>query len=166
MVAILRKGNRLQLKACAGKTRKRDEWTDTVRHIVNALLVREGNILLARRSPHRDTYAGLWSFPGGHQEPGETLTDALVREVHEEVGVTPTDFMFLRAISDPNTAEGDPTTYHMYAVTAWDGGEPTLAGDERDEHTELRWFTPEQASALLDLALQEHRQLVDALRGR
>jgi 8-oxo-dGTP diphosphatase len=119
-------------------------------------------VLLARRSPHRSTYAGLWSFPGGHVEPGETLVEALVREVREEVDVTPTAFTFLRVINDPNTAEDDPPTYHMYAVTAWEGDETMLVGNE---HTELAWLTSEQASALPDLALQEHRPLlVDALR--
>jgi 8-oxo-dGTP diphosphatase len=134
-----------------------------VRHIVNALLIRDGNVLLARRSPHRAAYAGLWSFPGGHQEPNETLTEALVREVQEEMGVTPTDFAFLRLINDPNTAEDDAATYHMYAVTAWEGGEPALVSDE---HTELRWLSAEQVSALTDFAIPEYRPLlVDALRG-
>jgi hypothetical protein len=45
----------------------------------------------------------------------------------------------------------------MYAVTAWDGGEPTLLGDE---HTELRWFTLDAATVLPDLALEEYRPLI------
>lgn len=51
-----------------------------MRNIVNALFVRDGAVLLARRSPHRSTYAGLWSFPGGHVEPGEMLIEALALE--------------------------------------------------------------------------------------
>jgi 8-oxo-dGTP diphosphatase len=66
-----------------------------MRDIVNALLVRDGGVLLTRRSQHRAAYGGLWSFPGGHVEPGETLTEALVREVQEEVGLTPTRFSFV-----------------------------------------------------------------------
>ena len=127
-----------------------------MREIVNALFFQNGKVLLARRSPHRSTYADLWSFPGGHQEPGETLTEALIREVREEVGVTPTAFAFLRLISDPNTADGDSATYYMYAVTAWDGGEPTLIGDEP---TELRWFKVDAAVHLSDLALDEYRSV-------
>src|SRR5262249_27719185 len=92
---------------------------------------------LARRSPHRRAYGGLWSFPGGHQEPGETLAEALVREVREEIGVIPTRFAFLVSLADPNASEGDPATYHMYSITAWTGGEPVLVGDE---HSEIRWF--------------------------
>ena len=127
-----------------------------MRNIVNALFVREGLVLLARRSPHRAAYAGLWSFPGGHQEPGETLIEALVREVQEEVGVTPTTCEFIGTISDPNTPETDPATYHMYRITAWEGGEPILLGNE---HTELQWFAVVAASALPDLALEEYRPL-------
>jgi 8-oxo-dGTP diphosphatase len=105
-----------------------------VRHVVNALFIRDGRVLLARRSSHRAAYPSLWSFPGGHQEPDETLTEALVREVKEEVGVTPTTFAFLRSINDPNTADDDPAIYHMFAVTGWEGDKPALVGDE---HTEL-----------------------------
>lgn len=43
-------------------------------------------VLLARRSPHRAAYPSRWSFPGGHVEHHETLTDALIRELREEVG--------------------------------------------------------------------------------
>jgi ADP-ribose pyrophosphatase YjhB (NUDIX family) len=127
-----------------------------VRHIVNALLVRNGDVLLARCSSHRSAYPGLWSFPGGHQEQRESLAEALVREVLEEVAVTPTSFALLGTIADPNTSETDPATYHMYVVTAWDGGEPVLSGDE---HSELRWLAPATASALPDLALEEYRPI-------
>jgi 8-oxo-dGTP pyrophosphatase MutT (NUDIX family) len=51
----------------------------SLRHSVNALFVRGGKVLLARRRPYRAAYAGLWSFPGGHQEAGETLAEALLR---------------------------------------------------------------------------------------
>lgn len=44
-----------------------------MRNIVNALLLREGKVLLARRSRHRKAYPDLWSFPGGHVEGDETL---------------------------------------------------------------------------------------------
>src|ERR1700693_1436365 len=128
-----------------------------MRTIVNALFARDGMVLLARRSPNRSTYPGLWSFPGGHIEQGETLAEALLREVQEEVGVTPTTFSFLEVIADPNTAADDPATYHMHAVTLWGGGEPPLRGDE---HTELCWFGPTVAITLSDLALEEYRPLL------
>lgn len=45
-----------------------------------------GRILLARRTEGRDL-AGLWEFPGGKREPGESPETALARELHEELGV-------------------------------------------------------------------------------
>jgi 8-oxo-dGTP diphosphatase len=133
-----------------------------MRNIVNALFVRQGTVLLARRGPNRRAYSNLWSFPGGHVEDGETLTEALVRELREEVGVIPTGYTPLGTISDPNSEAADPVTYHMYAITAWDGGEPTMVGDE---HIELAWFAPEAAAALPDLALGDYRRVFSQLAG-
>ena len=57
--------------------------------IVNAVLLKRRNVLLARRSPTRRAYADRWSFPGGHVETGENLEQALRRELREEIGVAP-----------------------------------------------------------------------------
>lgn len=54
--------------------------------VVCALLLDEsGNVLVARR-PLEKSLGGLWEFPGGKVEDGETLSDALVREIREELG--------------------------------------------------------------------------------
>lgn len=51
-----------------------------------ALIDVEGRVLLAQR-PEGKSMAGLWEFPGGKVEPGETPEAALVRELHEELGI-------------------------------------------------------------------------------
>jgi len=130
-----------------------------MRNVVNALFLRQGSILLARRSPHRKAYPGLWSFPGGHVEAGETLEQALTREASEEVNVAPVTYRAVARIADPNTTS-EPITYHLYAVREWRG----QLGINNDEHTELRWFTFEEAKALPDLALEDYRVLFDSLR--
>ena len=57
-------------------------------HVVAAVITDpRGRILLARRGDGRDL-AGLWEFPGGKREPGETSEDALIRELQEELGIT------------------------------------------------------------------------------
>lgn len=48
-----------------------------------------GRVLLAQRPPGK-VYAGYWEFPGGKVEPGESLEAALVRELHEELGIVVT----------------------------------------------------------------------------
>jgi 8-oxo-dGTP diphosphatase len=50
----------------------------------------DGAVLIIRRSPHSGTDPGSWDLPGGKMAYGERLVDALVREVHEETGLTVT----------------------------------------------------------------------------
>ena len=51
-----------------------------------ALVDADGRVLLAQR-PEGKSLAGLWEFPGGKVEPGETPEAALIRELHEELGI-------------------------------------------------------------------------------
>lgn len=51
-----------------------------------ALIDVDGRVLLAKR-PEGKSMAGLWEFPGGKVEPGETPEAALIRELHEELGI-------------------------------------------------------------------------------
>jgi mutator protein MutT len=56
---------------------------------VGAIIVDDdGRVFLAKRGPKAKNERGLWEFPGGSVEFGETLRDALAREIREEYGVT------------------------------------------------------------------------------
>lgn len=52
-----------------------------------ALLDQDGRVLIAQR-PAGKALAGMWEFPGGKLEPGERPEAALIRELHEELGIT------------------------------------------------------------------------------
>jgi len=54
---------------------------------VGVLIDPEGRFLLTTRPPGK-AYAGCWEFPGGKLEPGESVAEALRRELQEEIGVT------------------------------------------------------------------------------
>jgi 8-oxo-dGTP diphosphatase len=51
-----------------------------------ALVDTDGRVLLAQR-PEGKQLAGLWEFPGGKVEPGETPEQCIIRELHEEIGI-------------------------------------------------------------------------------
>jgi 8-oxo-dGTP diphosphatase len=109
-----------------------------------ALLVRDGKLLLGRRAAHRRSFARCWDTIGGHLEAGENHEEALTREIEEELGVRPTQF---RLLGDYQAQAG--SWFRLFKVEAWSGGEPRIANDE---HSELRWFTAEEASCLPELA--------------
>ncbi len=51
------------------------------------ILIRSDGALLLSTRPQGKDYAGYWEFPGGKIEPGETVEQALTRELHEELGI-------------------------------------------------------------------------------
>jgi mutator protein MutT len=110
--------------------------------VVAALIIRSGEILLGRRSPGRAFYPNVWDLFGGHVEPGERHEQTLVRELGEELGVTPAQWTFLETLTLPEL------TVHLYLVTAW-RGEP--ANLQPEEHSTIDWFSLTEAIQL-DLA--------------
>lgn len=54
--------------------------------VVVAVIERDGLYLVSQRRPG-DSFGGLWEFPGGKCDPGETLEAGLVREIREELGI-------------------------------------------------------------------------------
>ncbi|MBR5382969.1 MAG: (deoxy)nucleoside triphosphate pyrophosphohydrolase [Clostridia bacterium] len=56
------------------------------KRVTCAVMIRDGRVLLARRSPGQKN-AGLWEFPGGKVEKGESDAECLAREIREEFGV-------------------------------------------------------------------------------
>jgi 8-oxo-dGTP diphosphatase len=101
-------------------------------------------ILLGHRSPSRSFSPNVWDMPGGHCEQEELPEITLVRELREEIGVTPLDWYKLGTLEEPDTREGR-VTFHVFVVTKWSGEPTNLAPDEHDA---LRWVPLDDACRL------------------
>ena len=144
------------------KATKPVAWVEGMRICAGGLLVRGDEFLLARRSEDRSFYPGVWDIIGGHCEGNEHPADTLVREVEEEVGVTPRVFKEIAVLEDPRPSEHGEARYHVFIVTAWSGGEPGLRGPE---HSALQWLSLDQALSL-PLAHPEYGNLFRAVLER
>jgi 8-oxo-dGTP diphosphatase len=97
-----------------------------------------GRILLARRTEGRDL-AGLWEFPGGKREPGETPEDALARELHEELGIAAT--VGARVITVPHRYPHKRLLLDVRRVASWQGPVKGLDGQA------LAWVPPRKLAS-------------------
>jgi 8-oxo-dGTP diphosphatase len=104
-----------------------------------ALLDDSGRVLLQKRRAGR-SHAGLWEFPGGKVEAGESMDLALLREVAEELAVA----------LDPSALEplsfaampGDPHVVLLYTCRIWSGQPQCLDADA------LGWFNAAELASL------------------
>lgn len=107
-------------------------------------------------------YGSTWSLPGGRVEPGETLTEACLREVMEESGVPVRLDGILRVEHTP-TASGARVRV-VFLASPVDDATPKSAPDE--ESLQARWLTMDEIAAL-PLRGSDLRALLDSvLEGR
>ncbi|MCK0128590.1 (deoxy)nucleoside triphosphate pyrophosphohydrolase [Erythrobacter sp. F6033] len=120
--------------------------------VAGALKGRDGTWLMHKR-PAEKHHGGLWEFPGGKVEHHEKPTESLIRELHEELGISvnaidcePAGFAE-GAVSE----DGIPIVILLYRIARWDGIPAALEGGE------IAWHTPESIRQLkkppLDCAL-------------
>nr|WP_306269328.1 (deoxy)nucleoside triphosphate pyrophosphohydrolase [Pararhizobium sp. IMCC3301] len=105
-----------------------------------ALLDRDNRILLAQR-PQGKPMAGLWEFPGGKVETGETPEASLIRELREELGVTAT----LPCLAPLTFASHSYDDFHLlmplYVCRRYEGPAGLGSGNGR-ENQALKWVRP------------------------
>lgn len=106
---------------------------DSVHVAVGVIHGLDNHILLACR-PEEKHMGGFWEFPGGKVNEGEDITEALVRELEEELGITPVAFEPLICIK--HSYPEKTVILHVYHVLAF-SGEP-----EGREGQEIEWVKP------------------------
>jgi 8-oxo-dGTP diphosphatase len=88
--------------------------------VAAAVMLRaDGQEFLLAQRPEGKVYAGFWEFPGGKVEPGESVREALIRELQEELGITVTACSpwLTREFTYPHAT----VRLNFWRVTAWDG---------------------------------------------
>lgn len=110
-----------------------DSTPEQAQVVVGAAVVRYGRVLATRRT-HPAQMRGRWELPGGKVEPGETETDAVVREVREELGC---EVRVTGWLAGQQPIE-DRLVLRVLVADLVDG-EPTPR-----EHDALRWLGPEE----------------------
>ena len=120
--------------------------------VVAAVVARDGRLLVCQRPAHK-RHGGLWEFPGGKCEPGESDAEAVARELREELGVA------VVAVGAERFAVRDAGSPFLIAFVPVEiAGEPVC-----HEHTALRWGTPHE---LAQLALApSDRRFVEAMHA-
>jgi ADP-ribose pyrophosphatase YjhB (NUDIX family) len=112
---------------------------------VSAAILRDGKVLLVRRA--RKPALGVYTLPGGVVEAGETLEEALVREIREETAleIEPVALAGHREVI-VRDAQGKVERHFVILSFAarWRAGEPKLNG----ELEEARWIAPDQVGGL------------------
>ncbi|MEQ8406089.1 MAG: (deoxy)nucleoside triphosphate pyrophosphohydrolase [Oceanicaulis sp.] len=123
-----------------------------------ALVDPDGRVLVAQR-PAGKSFAGLWEFPGGKIEAGESPEQALIRELREELGVEPCEQCLQPfAFASQPFEDGRHMLMPLFVCRRWDGFVDPKEGQQ------VRWVRPEK---LQDLALvPADKPLAAELRDR
>ena len=102
-----------------------------------ALVDADGRVLIARRPDGKDM-AGLWEFPGGKVEPHERPEETLIRELHEELGITVKEACLAPLTFASHAYDGFHLLMPLYICRRWDGLVQAREGQA------LKWVRPRQ----------------------
>lgn len=113
----------------------------TVHVAAMALVDPEGRVLLAQR-PEGKSMAGMWEFPGGKVEAGETPEACIRREMTEELGVTLCEHCFAPLTFVSHTYETFHLVMLLYIARKWEGIPTGIEGQQ------LTWRRPADMGSL------------------
>ena len=104
-----------------------------------ALIDVDGRVLICQR-PECKSLAGLWEFPGGKVEKGESPEECLIRELHEELGITVAQACLAPFVFASHTYEKFHLLMPLYLLRRWEG----LVTAK--EHKAMAWVKPDKLS--------------------
>lgn len=108
-------------------------------HVVGAVIIQDGLVLCAQRG-EAGSLAGLWEFPGGKIEPGESAAEALGREISEELDCSiEVDGLITTTAHEYEFGTVHLTTFYCRLVS----GSPTPS-----EHAAILWLRPADLSTI------------------
>ncbi|MDP2749831.1 MAG: NUDIX hydrolase [Nanoarchaeota archaeon] len=81
----------------------------------------KGKVLMEKRSDTEDNYAGLWAFPGGHQEKNEAIEKTLTREINEELGIKLKKYQKIGIFNDIDPTSGKKYKHVAFICIDWQG---------------------------------------------
>jgi 8-oxo-dGTP diphosphatase len=114
-----------------------------VLHVSTALLIHDGQLLLARRNPD-DSYGGLWELPGGKIEKGESIEESMVRELDEELEL---QVELSDLIPFENSVFHRPgMVLHLYAFIVQLSQKVHFSND----HDQIQWLDQKSLKAVLE----------------
>lgn len=118
--------------------------------IVVTGIVKSGDeFLVVKRSENDDKYPGMWEFPGGHVEDGETIKEALERELSEEIGFKNSLIeFFIVNYTDKISYKNEKPVHFLGLDFIINADKNKLEIILSEEHTEYRWVS--KNSDLLD----------------
>ncbi|WP_299379831.1 8-oxo-dGTP diphosphatase MutT [uncultured Kiloniella sp.] len=109
---------------------KRDQVAKPIVLVAAAALVdSDGRVLLAQR-PEGKSMAGLWEFPGGKVDPGETPEQALVRELKEELGIDTRSSCLAPIAFASHSYDDFHLLMPLFVCRIWEGNITALEGQE------------------------------------
>ena len=108
---------------------------ETLWVVAAALVDSDGRVLVQQRPPGKPM-AGLWEFPGGKVEPGETPESALIRELTEELGIAVDSACLAPATFASEGLGGRHLVLLLYALRKWQGV------PEARHASALKWVRP------------------------